>query len=108
MAGLSLKPGSGISGIKPEMVLGLMIVKSVFDAFSIDMIITEGTKGKHMANSLHYGGLAADIRSKHIATSKLKMSVLQKAQAALGDDFDFILESEGKINEHFHMEYQPK
>lgn len=105
---INIKPGCKIKGIKPEILLGIMICYFVFEKHKIEFIITECTGSVHAQNSLHYGGLAADIRSKHIPVDKVKYQLLQDCAYALGNDFDFILEKLHEDGEHFHLEYDPQ
>jgi hypothetical protein len=102
---VSIKSGAEIARIRPEILLGLIIVNSVFTKYNVELVVTEGTGGAHMNGSLHYSGLAVDIRSKHIIPS-FKGGAINDCRVALGEDFDFILEAEGTDNEHLHLEYQ--
>lgn len=101
-----IKPGAKILGIKPEILLGLKIVEKVFSSLGYDVILTEATGGMHMHESLHYVGLAVDLRSKHMLNID-KTTVIAKISSEL-EDFDFIIENEGTEREHFHLEFQPK
>lgn len=103
-----IKPGAKIKGIQPEILIGLHIVEEVINSLGYDTTLTEATGGKHMPDSLHYKGLAVDIRSKDISLSTTKANVIKYAKSSLGDEFDFILEDEGAPNEHFHLEFDPK
>lgn len=105
---LSIKFGAKICGLQPELLLGISIIKSVLDSYNVDTVITEVTGGKHMEGSLHYKGFGVDIRSKHIKSTKVKQNILLKCRETLGAEFDILLECEGAINEHFHIEFQPK
>lgn len=105
---MKLKLGSKIEGLRPEMLLGLMIVDTVFSNHNLELTITEVTGGTHVENSLHYKGRAVDIRSKHIAGQSLKMIVLEECKAGLTPLFYMMLESPNTANEHFHLEYDPK
>ena len=69
--------------------------------------VTSLKDGKHSANSLHYSGLAVDIRSKHL-TQEESRKVFFALKNDLGPDYDVLLENEGKENEHLHVEYDPK
>ena len=61
-----------------------------------DTFITSIRDGNHLSGSLHYDGLAFDIRlSKH-----LNFAVLRDI---LGDGFDIVFEAT-----HIHIEYDPK
>jgi hypothetical protein len=104
---LQIKTGSKVKGIQPELVLGLNLLSLIFISRNVDFVITELTGSKHMEGSLHYKGLAADIRSKHIEEG-LKVSILNLGQQCLSSNYDFILEGKGTPNEHFHIEFDPK
>lgn len=99
---MKLKPGASIKGLQSEMVLGLSICDSVYSKHGVEMVITAGTDGKHSPGSLHYVGLAVDLRTSNVPADKLK--TLEVAlQDSLQAQFDVILESD-----HFHVEFQPK
>jgi len=105
---ISIKVGAKIEGLRPEILLGLAILERVLDSHQYDTTITEGTGGKHMDNSLHYKGLALDIRSKHILFPDTKRLIIDEARINLGNNFDLIIEDEDSPNQHYHLEYQPK
>lgn len=105
---MRIKASASIQGLKAELLLGLIVVCSVFDKYKVELIVTEVTGGQHKHESLHYVGLAADIRSKHIDSDALKDVLLAECREALGRDFDMILESLGKEQEHYHLEFDPK
>lgn len=105
---LSIKPGIRVYGIKPEILLGLMIVESVFASLHIPCVITSPANDseKHSSpKSLHYQGQALDIRlpSRFNSAPGLDQSVVDSVKNALGGDYDVILESN-----HIHVEYDPK
>lgn len=92
-----------IAGIRPELMMGLMICDRVMiELFDTDIVLTSITDGKHSRGSLHYAGQAGDIRSRHM-TPKDASYFLIGCEERLGVDFDIILEAA-----HFHLEYQPK
>lgn len=99
---LSLKNSARIIGLKPEAVLGVLIVQSVFAAHGVDCVITSGIDGRHSRGSIHYSGGAIDFRTSGIPETVLAV-ILADCKKALGPDFDFIREAD-----HFHMEFQPK
>ena len=98
---MKLKPGVKLGGISPEMAVAAVVIESVIPG----AVITSALDGKHSTNSLHYKGRAFDVRSKTISD---KPSVLAFLKAALGAEFDVILEGEGTDNEHLHVEWDPK
>lgn len=114
---IKLKDASvSVMGFCPELVLGIMIVKSHIEAYEKqmgrpEMVITSGSESTaiHGASSMHYAGRACDIRSKNLHPSGMvKQNLASMVNTALGPDFDFFLEAAGEPNEHFHLEWQPK
>lgn len=105
---LSLKPGAKLLGMRPEIFFGLVVLERIFSSYGYDTVVTEATGGTHKDGSLHYKGLALDIRSKHIPDKDTKFSILEDAKELLTRDFDIILEAFGTESEHYHIEYDPK
>lgn len=101
---MKIKAGAKVNGLKVEILLALVILEGIFKGFGVDVVITEGTGGIHRDNSLHYQGLAVDIRSKGLM-SEVKQQILREAISSLGQGYDMLLEDEGTENEHFHVEY---
>lgn len=96
---IKLKAGVVVTGITPEILLAIYIAKTVYDSCDEpSMTITSVTDGKHRANSLHYKGLAVDLR-----LPILQMAVMDKLRVALGNSYDVILEKT-----HIHIEYDPR
>lgn len=69
--------------------------------------VTSMKDGKHSVNSLHYSGMAVDIRSKHL-TQEESRKVFFALKNDLGPDYDVLLEAENTENEHLHIEYDAK
>jgi hypothetical protein len=61
-----------------------------------------------MENSLHGKGYALDIRTNHISNTNNKMEIFRRCKEALGSQFDVILEDVNGINEHLHVEFDPR
>ncbi len=102
---IKIKSGEGaasIAGLRPEIVLGIAVASGVFNSFGYRLIITEGTGGMHGVGSLHYVGLAVDIRRRHIPDANIP-DIILKLKECLGDEFDVV-----PHNTHIHIEYQPK
>ena len=98
---LVFKPGVDIRGLQPEMALGMLCLYTQLLPHSTDgkIVITSGTDGKHKINSLHYLGLAVDVRIWNIEQ-------IENVVEAIKEDlpgFDLVLH-----RTHLHMEYQPK
>ena len=99
-----IKPGVSIAGLRPEIVFALAELREVCREFKAPFVVTSGTDCKHGTGSLHYVGLAADLRR---TDDPLRPGLAEQMRAAferaLGAEFDVVLEKD-----HFHCEFQPK
>lgn len=100
---LSIKAGVRLEGLQPQMALAAIIANDVFRSLGFNCVITSGSDGQHKHNSLHYSGMALDLRTRHIQDDGQKRQVIAAVASALGGDFDVVLESD-----HAHLEYDPK
>ena len=107
---MRLKDSSVVFDAKAPLLYALWRIEIVMQNLG-DVVITSQKDGTHKPRSgrisLHYSGLAVDIRSKHL-TPEQKQRVKVKLRDSLGVDYDVVLEAEGMTNEHFHIEYDPK
>ena len=104
---MKLKTGVKVGRIQPELVLGLVVANTIHQEITGEpLVVTSLADGKHKNTSLHYKGLAADIRSHDLNTAQ-KTHFSGAMKLALGSEFQLILEDEGKANEHYHLEYDP-
>jgi len=100
---MKTKYGVKINGVKPEMVMGLLIAEGYFNSSGIsEMVVTSVVDGKHGVGSLHYVGYAADIRTWAIQNDSLP-DFTKGLSEELGEEFDVVLEKD-----HIHIEFQPK
>jgi len=99
---MRLKEGVCITGIRPELIIGLMAAEAAYRAVGVGMVVTSITDGKHSLTSLHYAGAAADLRTRDMTESQIA-SVLRAIAKALPNDFDIIFEGN-----HYHLEYDPR
>jgi|SRR6185369_2771916 len=105
-----LKAGVDARGIQPELALGLMIANSVYLGAGYELVVTALVDGSHMQTSLHYNGLAADLRLPAIGTAAVQ-DLVKKLKNALGAQWDVVLEgadTPGSTGAHIHMEFDPK
>lgn len=109
---MRLKEGVKLDKLTPQMALGAIIAMKVFQEITgAEAILTSVSEGRHSEKSLHYSGCAIDLRTKNIVgMNREGMCKVVTRQIAdnLGANFDVILESLGKANEHIHIEYDPK
>jgi hypothetical protein len=91
--GVQLHPGVAIP-------LALMIVEPILAKHGQELVITSMMDGEHRDMSLHYSGLAVDLRTWDLRNPR---SCVDKMGRALGDNYDVVLEKD-----HIHLEYDPK
>jgi len=75
---------------------GLGKVARLLEKRGEDLFVTSLRDGNHSPGSLHYDGLAFDIRYPHTAT-------VQQLKDELGPEWDIVPEAN-----HIHCEYDPK
>jgi hedgehog signaling domain-containing protein len=88
--------------LAPKIARALPAIDRVYRAIAgHEPTITSGCDGQHMTTSLHYAGLAVDVRTRDVAPDKIE--ALRRALAdALGDAYDVVVEKD-----HIHIEYDP-
>jgi len=113
---MKLKPGVRLKGLVPQMVLGARVVECVYEEFGAPCVLTSGNDSKHGEGSLHHcltgkytDGLcrALDFRTKYETLNGKEIALRDAVKAALGDDFDVVMEAVGTDNEHLHVEWDP-
>ncbi len=99
-----LKLGVRLALLEPQTALAMMVVESVAIKLTLpELVITSVNDSEHMDGSLHYLGLAFDIRTHSMRKDQIDI-FFKAIKDALGDSgFDIILESD-----HIHIEYDPK
>jgi len=98
-----IKKGVNVNGVQPETIVGMLLTREVLKKAGIDMVVTSITDGKHRANSLHYAGLAFDIRTWEMPTREMQETIAQRLRVALGDEWDVVIEET-----HIHIEFDPE
>ena len=99
---MKLKTGVKVNGMKPEILLAIIVAKDIYKDHGKDLVVTEVTGGKHGIGSLHYAGLAVDIRTNFFREDEVIL-VHKDLRDALGEEYDVVLEKT-----HIHIEFQPK
>jgi len=104
------KPGVRLFGLRPEFAPIFVVLSLLFESRGREVVITSAAESKtrHRLSSLHYAGCAIDVRSKALDSPESKLFVLDALRGAGFAEFDFLLEDLGGVNEHFHIEFQPK
>lgn len=88
------------AGVKPELLLGLMVCEAQYQSEGVELVITSLNDGRHSHSSRHYGGLAADLRSR---TLKNPQATTKAIKERLPRHYDVIFEGD-----HIHIEYDGK
>jgi hypothetical protein len=99
---LLLKPGVRVAGLRPEILFAVIAAERVCAEMGVDCVVTACVDGVHQAGSLHYCGLAADLRSRDFRPGDLDKAIARIRQC-LGTDYDVVLE-----NDHVHVEFDQK
>lgn len=107
-----LKSGVDLRQLAPQWAIGYPIIQQCFLSRGYDCVITNGnerTPAQLAATptTLHPSGRALDFRTKHIPMID-KLPLIRAINAALGTQWDVVLEHTGQDHEHAHIEYQPK
>ena len=98
---MRLKDGVDLTGVSWRMFHAAVVAEAVYAKYNAELVITSARDGKHSARSLHYEGLALDLRTRSLMREDVPR-VVADMKAALGDDYDVVLESD-----HIHLEFDP-
>ena len=99
---MRIKQGVVLTGLRTEMLVGLMAVQEIFRKYGEEVVITSVMDGTHSATSLHYAGQAVDLRTRNLSNADV-MEIVAELKGDLGIHFDVVAEST-----HLHLEYQPR
>lgn len=102
-----LKSGVDLRGLHPVWGIAFPIIQAVYTFYGYPCVITSVNDSKHGVNSLHYKGMALDLRTQNVPQTK-KIELVQMIKSRLGAQFDVVFEGEGTSNEHLHVEFDPK
>lgn len=91
--------GVRLHGIRPEIVMAVLVAEGIWSNDNETLVITSVIDGQHMHASIHYTGGAIDFR----VTSAKSATLRNRLASALGDDYDVVAEED-----HIHVEWQPK
>lgn len=97
------KDGVRAIGVQAVTVYGMALAESTIKRITaMEMVVTSVTEGRHGLGSLHYKGLAFDIRIS-AWTPMMVENVTNGIKKDLGPDWDVVLETD-----HIHVEHDPK
>lgn len=96
---MQIKPGVSLLGLQPQLVVALLAAQEVYRKQSAMAVLTSAVDAKHGTRSLHYKGLAIDLRISNLSDPA---KAAQDLKDALSDEFDVLLETD-----HIHVEWDP-
>lgn len=99
---MRLKAGVKVAGVKPETLIAMMVAQEVCRECGYEFVVTSVREGQHMAKSLHYQGMAFDMRTRHMAPAQIPV-IRDLIAKRLGPDYDVVIEAT-----HIHIEHDPK
>lgn len=98
-----LKTDVKTEGVQLPIMYALGVFEALYYKEGYELTVTSLLDGKHSDNSLHYKGLAADLRIDGVPSNKI-LEVCNDARALLYKlGFDVVIEVD-----HIHVEYDPK
>ncbi len=107
---IEFKTGATIRTLSPTLFWIFHSLKEVMSAAEPEVLtVTSVNDSRHMAESRHYTDEAIDLRSKSFLSGQSKRAfaaalTLQLNSHRSGSQFVVILEGEGTLNEHFHIQ----
>jgi hypothetical protein len=99
---MKIKEGVKIEGIKFEIITIIPQLDWLLSMYNKPLVITSALDGLHIKGSLHYKGLAIDIRLP-FGDSSWNYNMTQMIQKMIGNAYDVVLE-----RDHIHIEYDPE
>lgn len=98
--------GVSLRLLQPQTAIAMVVCDSVYRLHDCDMLVRFVCDGVHSPASLHPKGYAFDLRTHNVPPAEL-LILVGELRAALGDEFDVVLEDHRQENEHIHVEYDP-
>lgn len=98
---MKIKEGASIQGLDIRMRPVLITANRIWEEHLQKLVITCGLDGEHSAGSLHYYGLAVDLRTNYFTPDEV-VEIAEQLQDELGCTYDVIVH-----RTHIHVEYDP-
>ena len=111
---LYLKAGVSLGELKPQTLLGAIIVAGVFERHGHDVTITSANDGAHAGHPVagesadpHYTGRALDFRfnAASLVPVAERAQLYEDVARALGENYYTQYEGEGTDTAHIHLQF---
>lgn len=89
-------------GVGKPILYAMYLIADIMERTG-EYTITSILDGKHGPNSLHYKGLAFDLRTRHLKDLPNVNMIARQIRDELGRNYDVVVESD-----HIHVEYDKK
>ena len=107
---MKIKPGANIQGLNLKMRPVLMAADAIWRNHGQELVVTAGLDGEHSAGSLHYYGMAVDLRTRYFRPPNREEGyipdevedIANEMRHVLGAAYDVIVHAS-----HIHVEYDP-
>ena len=96
---MKIKEGVKANGLRPEILLAIIIADKIWSDNGQNLVITSITDGTHSANSRHYIGMAVDFRTRYFDEST-KKAVFDELKSDLGPEYKVVWHST-----HIHVQF---
>ena len=96
---MKLKEGAILAGLNTKMRPVLIAAEHIWKDHGQELVVTSGLDGCHSAGSLHYYGLALDLRTRYFSKEK-KALVAAALNRSLSSAYDVVVHPT-----HIHVEY---
>lgn len=99
---MRVKDGVTFDGVKGPILYAMHLIEKIMEGTG-EYCITSVTDGKHGPNSLHYKGLAMDLRTRHLKEVANVNLIAKAIRGELGGMYDVVVE-----RDHIHIEVSDK
>jgi hypothetical protein len=100
---IRLKTGVNPIGVRPEVLLIIMIADQVYTEYKHACIVTSINDSTHSDTSRHYQGMAVDFRTKHLPNDAIAREIAEELRKRLGRHYLVLFE-----HNHIHVSYKPR
>lgn len=99
---IKLKHGANPIGIRPEILLAVMVAEGIYKAAGFELVLTSINDSAHADTSRHYQGMAVDFRTREFS-GEVGRTITEQLRQALGRQYLVLNESN-----HIHVSYKPR